>query len=124
MYDGADGVDQTGSYLFDDEGMRSTRTMVIDRGILKGGISDSLSALALKLPFTGNGRREAFSHKAYARMTNTYFAPGSSTRDAMIASVKHGWELSQLNAGMEDPRNWGIQLLCMVGREIVDGKFN
>lgn len=123
MYDAADGVDQTGSFLFDDEGTLGTKTMIIDHGILKSGISDQLSALALKLPFTGNGRRQAFSHKAYARMTNTYFAPGSSTYEEMLASVKHGWQLSRLNAGMEDPRNWGIQLLCMVGREIVDGKF-
>lgn len=123
MYDGAEGVDQTGSFLFDDEGTRATKTKIIDKGILLGGISDALSALALKIPFTGNGRREAFSHKAYARMTNTYFAPGSSKLEDMVASVKHGWKLSRLNAGMEDPRNWGIQLLCMVGREIVDGTF-
>jgi TldD protein len=123
MYDGAAGVDQTGSYLFDDEGVFSSKTCVIDKGILKGGISDTLSALALHLPQTGNGRREAYSHKAYARMTNTYFAPGTSNLDEMIASIKHGWKLSQLDAGMEDPRNWGIQLICMVGREIRDGKF-
>jgi len=41
----------------------------------------------------------------------------------MVASVKRGWLLSRLNAGMEDPRNWGIQLLCLVGQEIVDGKL-
>jgi TldD protein len=123
MYDGAAGVDQTGSYLFDDEGTLATKTCVIENGILKGGISDTLSALALGIPRTGNGRREAYSHKAYARMTNTYFAPGTSTLEEMIASVKHGWQLSQLNSGMEDPRNWGIQLICMVGREIKDGKF-
>jgi TldD protein len=123
MYDGAAGVDQTGSYLFDDEGVFSSKTCVIEKGIFKSGISDTLSALALKIPRTGNGRREAYSHKAYARMTNTYFAPGASNLDAMIASVKHGWKLSQLNSGMEDPRNWGVQLICMVGREIRDGKF-
>ena len=123
MYDGAAGVDQTGSYLFDDEGTLATKTCIIEKGILKSGISDMLSALALGIPRTGNGRREAYSHKAYARMTNTYFAPGDSTLEEMIASVKHGWQLSQLNSGMEDPRNWGIQLICMVGREIRDGKF-
>jgi len=123
MYDGAEGVDQVGSFLFDDEGTRATRTKIIDKGILLGGISDALSALALGIPLTGNGRREAYSHKAYARMTNTYFEPGSSKLEDMIASVKRGWYLSRLNAGMEDPRNWGIQLLCMVGKEIVDGKF-
>ncbi len=123
MYDGAAEVDQTGSFLFDDEGVFASKTLVIDKGILKSGISDTLSALALGIPRTGNGRREAFSHKAYARMTNTYFAPGNSTLDEMIASIKHGWQLSRLNSGMEDPRNWGIQLICMVGREIKDGKF-
>lgn len=123
MYDGAAGVDQTGSYLFDDEGVLSTKTCVIEKGILKSGISDTLSALALNIPRTGNGRRQAYSHKAYARMTNTYFAPGTSNLADMIASVKHGWQLSQLNSGMEDPRNWGIQLICMVGREIQDGAF-
>lgn len=123
MYDGADGVDQTGSFLFDDEGTRATKTLVIDKGILRSGISDSLSALSLGIPLTGNGRRQAFSHKAYARMTNTYFAPGDSTLEEMVAATKRGWLLSRLNAGMEDPRNWGIQLLCLVGREIVDGKF-
>jgi len=123
MYDGAEGVDQVGSFLFDDEGTRATRTKIIDKGILLGGISDALSALALGIPLTGNGRREAYSHKAYARMTNTYFEPGSSKLEDMITSVKRGWYLSRLNAGMEDPRNWGIQLLCMVGKEIVDGKF-
>jgi len=123
MYDGAEGVDQTGSFLFDDEGTKATKTKIIDKGILLRGISDALSALSLGMPLTGNGRREAFSHKAYARMTNTYFAPGSSKLEHMIASVKKGWMLSRLTSGMEDPRNWGIQLLCLVGREIVDGKF-
>ena len=124
MYDGAAEVDQTGSFLFDDEGTKATRTKIIDKGILLGGISDTLSALSLGMPLTGNGRREAFSHKAYARMTNTYFAPGSSKLEDMISSVKKGWMLSRLTSGMEDPRNWGIQLLCLVGREIVDGGFS
>ncbi len=123
MYDGAAGVDQCGSYLFDDEGRAATKTKVIDKGILVSGISDTLSALALKIPLTGNGRREAYSHKAYARMTNTYFAPGESKVKDMIASVKKGWYLSRLNSGMEDPRNWGIQLIAMVGKEIENGAF-
>ncbi|MDX9827330.1 MAG: TldD/PmbA family protein [Spirochaetia bacterium] len=123
MYDGAAGAEQCGSYLFDDEGRTSSKTKVIDRGILASGISDTLSALAMGLPLTGNGRREAYSHKAYARMTNTYFAPGESKFNDMIASVKRGWYLSRLNSGMEDPRNWGIQLIAMVGKEIVNGKF-
>lgn len=123
MYDGAAGVDECGSYLFDDEGRSATKTLIIDKGILKGGISDALSALASGLPLTGNGRRETYAHKAYARMTNTYFVPGASKLKDMIASVKRGWYISRPHSGMEDPRNWGIQLIGLLGREIKDGAF-
>lgn len=123
MYDGAAGVAQTGSFLFDDEGNLGMRTLVIDKGILVSGFSDALSALDLGISATGNGRRQSYDHKAYARMTNTYFAPGDSTLGEMIASTKRGWLLDRLDSGMEDPRNWGIQLIALVGREIVDGRL-
>ncbi len=123
MYDGAKGVEQTGSFLFDDEGNLATKTTVIDAGILVSGFSDALSALALGTAPTGNGRRQAYDHKAYARMTNTYFAPGASSLDAMVAATRRGWLVDRLDSGMEDPKNWGIQLIALIGREIVDGAF-
>jgi TldD protein len=123
MYDGAADVSHTGSFLFDDEGNLGTKTHVIAKGILQGGFSDTLSSLALGIAATGNGRRQAYDHKAYARMTNTYFGAGVSTKEEMIAKVKHGWLLDRLNSGMEDPKNWGIQLIVLIGREIKDGAF-
>jgi TldD protein len=123
MFDGAAGVDQVGSFLFDDEGVFGSRTQVIEDGILMGGISDSLSAMRLGGRPTGNGRRQAYDRKAYARMTNTYFAPGSSTLGEMLAAVESGWFLEQLDSGMEDPKNWGIELKVRIGREIKKGMF-
>jgi len=123
MFDGAADVDQCGSYLFDDEGRLATRTQVIKDGVLVAGISDMQSALLLGTMPTGNGRRQAFDHKAYARMTNTYFSAGDSTYLEMLSSVRHGWLLQKLNSGMEDPKNWGIQLVVLIGREIVDGRL-
>jgi TldD protein len=123
MHEGALGVSQTGSYGFDDEGTPATKTTVIERGVLKGGISDALSALTLGMPRTGNGRRQNFGHKAYARMTNTYFAPGRDSLEAMIASIEKGYLLDDFDSGMEDPKNWGIQGVLQIGREIRDGKL-
>ena len=56
-------------------------------------------------------------------MTNTYFVPGSSTLEEMIASVSYGYLLENVNSGMEDPKNWGIQCMVNVAREIKDGKL-
>ena len=123
MFDGAAGQDHCGSFLFDDEGRMGTSTQIIKDGILVSGISDLQSAMLTGTAPTGNGRRQAYDHKAYARMTNTYIAPGTSTYGEMLASVKHGWLLQKMNSGMEDPKNWGIQVVVLVGREIRDGKL-
>lgn len=121
MFDGAAAAKHCGSYLFDDEGQYAKSTQIIKDGILITGISDTLSALALRTEPTGNGRRQAYDHKAYARMTNTFFARGTATLEEMIESTRHGWLLQKMNSGMEDPKNWGIQLVVLIGREIKDG---
>jgi len=123
MHDGAAATTQVSSYLFDDEGTIGTDTVVIKDGILKNGISDLLSALKLGTTPTGNGKRQSFERKAYARMTNTFFEAGKDTYEDMLASIKYGYQIEGMYSGMEDPKNWGIQCIAMLGREIVDGKF-
>lgn len=123
MHDGAAAVSNISSYLFDDEGVLGTDTIVIDKGELKTGISDMLSALKLGTKPTGNGKRESFERKAYARMTNTFFAAGRDNLEDMIASVKKGYILEGCMSGMEDPKNWGIQCILLQGREIINGKL-
>lgn len=112
-----------GSYYFDDEGNLATVTTIIENGILKSGINDELTAIAFNTKTTGNGRREAYDHKAYTRMTNTYIKPGADKLEDMFASIKDGVYLESYSSGMEDPKNWGIQCMICVGREIKDGKL-
>ena len=122
MHDG-NAVNQVATYCFDDEGVRSKDTVVIDKGVLVGGFSDLQSAMRLKTAPTGNGRRQDYSRKAYARMTNTYFEPGTDDLEDMIKSISYGFMLENASSGMEDPKNWGIQCMVNVAREIKDGKF-
>lgn len=123
MYDGALGMEHVASYSFDDEGNLANNTKVIDKGILKEGISDQISAMELRTKPTGNGRRESFKRKAYSRMSNTYFCPGDSELDEMIKSIEYGFLLEGVQSGMEDPKNWGIQCIVTKGKEIKNGKL-
>ncbi len=123
MHDGAAAAREVSSYLFDDEGTLGTDTLIIDGGILRAGISDSLSSLRLGTAPTGNGKRESFERKAYARMTNTFFKPGTDSVDGMIASISKGYLLEGFSSGMEDPKNWGIQCVSVLGREIREGRL-
>lgn len=123
MHDGAAGALETATYFFDDEGIMAHDTIVIDKGILKRGISDLQSALTLGTEPTGNGRRESYRRKAYTRMTNTYFQGGKDKVEDMIASIPYGFLLENPSSGMEDPKNWGIQCMVNIAREIKDGKL-
>lgn len=123
MHDNAATVHESATYFFDDEGNLSNDTLIIEQGILRNGINDALSANALDITPTGNGRRESFERKAYTRMSNTYFEPGTSTLEDMIASIDYGILLENSSSGMEDPKNWGIQCMVNMGREIKNGTF-
>lgn len=123
MKDGALSASEVSSYLFDDEGTLGTDTTIIREGILEAGISDLLSAMRLGTKPTGNGKRESFERKAYARMTNTIFTPGNDTLEDMISSIEYGYLLEGMDSGMEDPKHWGIQCIVALGKEIKDGKL-
>ncbi|MGP1437681.1 MAG: TldD/PmbA family protein [Treponema sp.] len=123
MHDGASAASQVSSYLFDDEGTLAQDTCIIKNGVLQTGMCDLLSALNLGIKPTGNGKRESFERKAYARMTNTFFSVGNATLDEMIKSVEKGYLLEGYFSGMEDPKNWGIQCAVEKGREIINGKL-
>ncbi len=123
MHDGAAALAQTGTYFFDDEGIMAHDTVVIDRGILRTGISDYQSARILGTEPTGNGRRESYRRKAYTRMTNTWFEGGTDSVEDMIASIDYGFLLEEPSSGMEDPKNWGIQCMVSIAREIRDGRL-
>lgn len=123
MHDGAAAASECATYLFDDEGTLACDTLVIDKGILVSGYADAVSANRLGVKPTGNGRRQSFDHKAYTRMTNTFFAPGTDKLSDMIASIKDGFLLENPSSGMEDPKNWGIQCMVNIAREIKDGKL-
>jgi len=111
-----------GSYFVDDEGQVATPTQIIKDGILISGLSDLYSASRLGLARSANGRRESFERKAYARMSNTFFAPGSSTPQQLLQSLDHGLYLCRASSGMEDPKGWGIQVSTHFAREYQGGK--
>ncbi len=112
-----------GSYFFDDEGQMAAPTVIVENGFFRRGITDMYSATALGIPRSANGRRQDYSRKAYARMSNTYFAAGNTPLENMIAQVENGIYLDKWSSGMEDPLGWGIQVTCHYGHEIRNGRI-
>ena len=123
MHEGAIPYNDVSSYFFDDEGTLGQDTIEIQNGILKTGIADAITAAHLNIKPTGNGKRESYKRKVYTRMTQTYFAPKKATLDEMIKTIKYGFLIDGELSGMEDPKNWGIQCIALIGKEIKDGQL-
>lgn len=112
-----------GSYFFDDEGQLASPTHIVENGLFRRGITDFYSSNALGIERSANGRRQDFSRKAYARMSNTFFGAGETSLEDMLAQVDNGVYLDRWSSGMEDPQGWGIQVTCHYGHEIKGGKI-
>lgn len=95
-------VKRRGSLQMDDEGNATQCTTLIENGILKGYLQDSLNARLMGVTVTGNARRESYAHIPMPRMTNTMMLNGDKTRDEIIASVKHGLYAANFGGGQVD----------------------
>ncbi len=91
-----------GSLSIDDEGTPTSRTVLIEDGILTGYIQDRLNARLMNMRATGNGRRESFACQPMPRMTNTYMLGGDANPKDIIASVKRGIYTAHLGGGQVD----------------------
>lgn len=94
-----------GSLNVDDEGVPAQRKVLIENGVLKDFLFDSLNAKLMGRASTGSGRRESFRHAPMPRMTNTFLAPGDHDPGEILASVKNGLYCANFGGGQVDITN-------------------
>ena len=113
-----------GSLNIDDEGNPTQCTVLIEDGILKGYLQDSLNARLMGVPVTGNARRESFAHIPMPRMTNTYMLNGDKNPEEIIASVKHGLYAVNFGGGQVDITSGKFVFSAAEAYMIEDGKIS
>jgi len=95
-------TDRRGSLNIDDEGNPTQRNVLIEDGILRGYMQDSMNARLMGVKPTGNGRRESYAHVPMPRMTNTYMLSGDKTKEEIVASIKRGLYATNFGGGQVD----------------------
>ncbi|MCA3187184.1 metalloprotease TldD [Cupriavidus sp.] len=112
-----------GSLNLDDEGNPTQCTTLIEDGILTGFIQDTLNARLMKMPVTGNARRESYAALPMPRMTNTYMLNGDRDPQEIIASVKRGLYAVNFGGGQVDITNGKFVFSASEAYMIEDGKI-
>jgi TldD protein len=111
-----------GSLTVDDEGNPTQRNVLIEDGVLRGYMQDSLNARLMKMPVTGNARRESFAHMTMPRMTNTYMLAGSHDPAEIIKSVSKGLYATNFGGGQVDITSGKFVFSAAEAFMIEDGK--
>lgn len=114
--------DRRGSLNIDDEGHPTSRTVLIEDGILRAYLSDYLNAGLTKAKRTGNGRRQSYKHMPLPRMTNTFMLAGRDAKEDIIRSVKRGLYAVQFGGGQVDITSGEFAFSASEAYLIEDGK--
>jgi TldD protein len=115
-------ADRRGSLTVDDEGTPTSRTVLIEDGLLVGYLQDRLNARLMGMRATGNGRRQSYAHAPMPRMTNTVMLGGSHTPEEMIQSVKRGLYAVNFGGGQVDITSGKFVFSASEAYMIEDGK--
>jgi TldD protein len=115
-------VRRRGSLNVDDEGNPTQHNVLIENGVLRGYLQDSLNARLMGVKPTGNGRRESYAHIPMPRMTNTFMLAGDKDPQEIIASVKKGLYAVNFGGGQVDITNGKFVFSASEAYVIEDGK--
>jgi len=111
-----------GSLTIDDEGTPTSRTVLIEDGILKGYMQDRMNGRLMGMESTGNGRRESYASPPIPRMTNTYMLAGETDPAEILASVKNGLYAVNFGGGQVDITSGKFVFSCTEAYRIENGK--
>ena len=115
--------DRRGSITFDDEGTPSSRTVLIEDGILTGYMQDRQNARLMGVAATGNGRRESYAHAPMPRMTNTIMLAGQDDPQALVAGLKDGIWAVGFGGGQVDITSGKFVFSCTEAYRVRDGRI-
>ena len=110
-----------GSSNVDDEGNFTKRNLLIENGILKGYMIDTLNGRRMNMPSTSNSRRQSYKYETTSRMTNTFILNGEDNLDDMIKDTKYGLYCKSMSGGSVDPSTGDFNFSVQEGYLIVDG---
>lgn len=112
-----------GRLNFDDEGMKTQKNLLIEKGVLKGYLVDYRNGKKMKMSPTGSARRQSYKFSPTSRMNSTYIAPGTDKYEDIIKDTKYGLFAKKLGGGTVVPATGEFNFAVQEGYMIENGKL-
>lgn len=112
-----------GSCNIDDEGNFMKRNLLIENGILKGYMIDTLNGRRMSMPSTSSSRRQSYKYETTSRMTNTFILAGEDELEDMIRDTKYGLYCKSMSGGSVDPSTGDFNFAVQEGYLVENGKI-
>jgi TldD protein len=123
IYDDGNLPEERGTVAVDDEGVPGQHKVLVERGVLRGYMQDTLNARLMGVKSTGSGRRQSFRCLPQPRMCNTYMPAGESTFDEIVRSTKRGIYAKSFAGGQVEISRGDFVFMVAEGYLIEDGKI-
>ncbi|HEV7178684.1 MAG TPA: metallopeptidase TldD-related protein [Candidatus Baltobacteraceae bacterium] len=123
IYDDGNLPEERGSVTVDDEGVPGQHKVLVENGVLRGYMQDTLNARLMGVQSTGSGRRQSFRFLPQPRMCNTYMPNGDSSVEDIIASTKRGLYAKSFAGGQVEISKGDFVFMVAEGYLIENGKI-
>ena len=112
-----------GWYYFDDEGVKTKKTTLVENGILKNHMQNRETAQTFNVPPTGNMRATNYRFMPLIRMACTCIGNGKWNVDEMIKGVKNGYLISNMKIPSIDMKRYNWSISCQYAQKIQNGEI-
>lgn len=113
-----------GTTVIDDEGNKTQRNVLIEKGILKSYLVDIVGSIIMNKPITGSGRRQNYQFLPTSRMNNTFLMPGTDKFEDMVKSIEYGLYAKKMGGGSVDPITGDFNFSVLEAYIIENGKIS
>lgn len=112
-----------GWYHFDDEGVETRKTTLVEKGVLKNHMQNRETAEIFNSAPTGNMRATNYRFMPLIRMACTCIGEGDWKVDEMIKGVKHGYLISNMKIPSIDMKRYNWSISCQYAQKIENGEI-
>ena len=112
-----------GWYYFDDEGVKTEKTNLVEKGVLKNHMQNRETSKVFNTRPTGNMRATNYRYMPLIRMACTCIGNGNQKVEEIIKDVKNGYYISNMKIPSIDMKRYNWSISCQYAQKIENGKI-